>query len=183
MMKSYLAFFLHIVIISSLAGCKLDTPIYPSNTDTTAVTGTTGTDTTGTTTGTGTTGTTSGLVDNGSTITYTINGNTTVLNYVAFQVVQPNALTYPSGNTQLIGGIDKSGGFSLTFSSNKTGNYSIDLLFLGNYTGSGGDISITTLTTTDGSHGTIIGTFATTLTDITTKAIVKGVTGTFNIKI
>ena len=186
MLKIYPAFFLYVIIISLLAGCKLDKPIYPSNTDTTSVTvptGTTGTGTTGTGTGTTGTGATPTLIDNGSTITYTINGNTTVLSEVAFQVSQPDAITYPTGNTLLVGGTNSSGGFALSFSSIKTGNYGIDLLFLGNYTGSGGKVSVTTLTTTDGYHGTIIGTFTTDLNDITTSAMVKGVTGTFNIKI
>jgi hypothetical protein len=195
MLRFCTSFFFFAIIISLIAGCKLDKPIYPSTNDTTTVKGTgttgTGTGTTGTgTTGTGTTGTGTGstgntpaLVDNGSNITYTINGNTTVLNEVAFQVTQPDTTTHPFGSTLIVGGVDISGGFSLAFSGMKPGNYGIDLLFLGNYTGSGGKVSVTTLTTTDGVHGTVIGTFTTNLTDITTSSIVSGVTGTFNIKI
>ncbi|MCR8561762.1 hypothetical protein KXD93_29165 [Mucilaginibacter sp. BJC16-A38] len=165
MRKIYYKIFASLIIIASISGCKLDPPIYPA--------------------GSTSTGTSGKLVDNGSTITYTISGTTTTLKLAFFQVIAADPTTSPNGNTQILGGTTQSGGFSLSFSNNKAGTYNIDLLYINGLLGDSGKVTVTELnvTSADGMHGTIKGTFTTDLIDLNTNATTTGITGSFNITI
>lgn len=162
MRKIYYKICVLLLIVATLPGCKLDPPIYPSVTST------------------------ADLTDNGSTITYTINGTTTTLKLVAFQVIAASS-EIPNGSTQIIGAATQgTSSFTLFFSGTTAGTYDIDILYLDTaWFGENGKVTATTLnvTSSDGLHGTIKGTFTTDIANILTNETITGVTGTFNITV
>jgi hypothetical protein len=156
MRKIYLAFFTSLLVIVGLTGCKLDAPIYPDGTTVSA-----------------------------GTITYNISGTVTTLKLVGFQVIAASSAV-PKGSTQIIGGTAQAtAAFSLFFSGTTAGTYDIDILYINGLFGENGKVIVTELnvTSADGLHGTIKGTFTTDLSDLTTNQTTTGVTGTFNITI
>ncbi|QHS55672.1 hypothetical protein GWR56_09020 [Mucilaginibacter sp. 14171R-50] len=167
MIKNFTKAIFSMLLISAIAGCKLDAPVYPEGTVANE-----GVDD----------GNNNGNTASGRTITYTIDGKTTTLkSNVVFQVYTADQFP-PDGAVQIGGGTDASNLFTLMAPITGTGTFDISGLAAGTtLIGDAGKVTVTQYNVSGSNKGTIVGTFTGDLVDISNGAD-KTVSGSFSIK-
>ena len=154
-MKNFFKGLLLLCLISlTIAGCKVDPPIYPA-----------------------------GTLQSG-TITYSTDGTApiTIKDNVLFEAILPGGEA-PQGNLYIYGSGANNVNFTLMSTVAAEGDHPLATLSIGNLilVEGTGTVKITKYTTTDGKTGTVAGTFTADMTDPDSGDIYEDVTGTFEI--